>query len=284
MTISATSIFFENEWTNNSDILTKINKKSFRLLVKNRKKVGFSNSITYGEWSQISNIANQILQDPKKSSGGNSMMLELFANFCLSSRSFPYMYHTLASQFYSKNREVASRVLVCLTGHGNQLNMPIPIFHNLAWRYYDGIAYFFTRCANYYNGEEDFIESQVYKLKQAYRIKEVDLIGSSAGGPIGLTFGENIINGKKLVASPPILYNKRCCSLFGKLDFAFLDKTKIIFSSINSLDSEQYKFIERTLPIFWFNNTIVDVAPFFNRHSTLVYAARSGILRNFMKA
>lgn len=284
MTISNTSIFFENEWTNDLKILTDLNKKALCSTEKERKEINFSNSITFDDWVQSSKIANQILQDPKKSRGGNSMMLKLIANFCLPSGSFPCIYHTHESQFYCKNREKISRVLICVTGHWHQLNMPIPIFHNIAWRYYDGIGYFFTRPKNFYNGEEDFIECQVNKLKKTYGIQVVDLIGSSAGGPIGLTFSENTINGKKLIASPSILNNDRCYSLFQKLDFAFLDKTKIIFSSINSIDLEQYEFVKRTLPAFWFNKTIVDVAPFYNKHSTLVYAAQSGILMDFMKA
>lgn len=162
--------------------------------------------------------------------------------------------------------------------------MPIPIFNSIAWQHYDGIAYFFSKSDKYYQGDEDHIRKQIQRLVNTTNCIIVDVVTASAGGPLGMILEGELITGTKLIASPPVLRNEKCTKLLMDKDFSALKNAKILFSSACAWDTRHYSFIKDILPEDLFCNVVHDVSKHYNKHSTLIYAAHSGILTQFMSS
>ena len=255
-------------------VLEPANKKSLKNLPKR----------TLRDWIVYRAVTKRILNERYQANMSPNLILELIGreNFC--KENFPFLYHKPVSQFYSKSNTETKKILVCITGHSQKLNMPIPVFNNLAWKYYDGIAYFYTQSNNFYEGEEDFVKLQIQKLINLTNCSILDVATTSAGGPLGIIIEDDLISGKKLICSPPLLRNKSCAKLLREKDFSTLKNAKILFSSVCSKDSNHYDFIKDILPMDLFEKVVLDVSKNYNLHSTMIYAAHSGILTQFMSS
>lgn len=274
------SLFYNENWTNAYNLPEYNDLVTDQIIQKGFKNFKISTAQSLGEWLLVSRICKLRMLN----SVNNSPMLRLCSQFNLSLESFPLFYRQTIPQFYFKSGKKLLRILLCFTGHYQKLNMPLPLFQNIAWKHYDGIVYFFTNKNNFYIGEELSVSSQIRKLIKLYNIEKIDLVATSGGGPMAMTIEKQIINGQKIIASPPILRVENCAELFRKGDFSFLDKTKIFFASTNSKDSRHFDYIKSIIPPELFNETVHDTCPSYVKHTTLVYAASNCMLDDLMES
>ncbi|MDB4677564.1 hypothetical protein OAE71_00195 [Synechococcus sp. AH-551-A21] len=272
-------LFKGNDWRDAASFSKYINAIKIQESNIFSKNLKLSNARFFNEWK----IVTDIIKIRANARSNDNLMMKLISEYSLSSESFPLLHFLNIPQFYFKGHKKLTKVLFCITGHANQLNMPLPLFHNIAWNHYDGIAYFFTNAKNFYLGEEKILISQMERLTQAYDFGKIDMVASSGGGPVALSIPKQLVNGSKLIASPPILRVDWLIELFRKGNFSFLDETMIIFASKNNLDSRHYDFAKELLPSQLFSKIVIDVFPGYKKHSTLLYCACNGILNKFME-
>lgn len=171
------------------------------------------------------------------------------------------------------------RVLICITGYARQLNMLIPLFHSLCWDAYVRIACFFTKSFDFYYGEEKRFYHELKKSLNYLIFKMwINRYFWWDGGSLGLLLKSELINGRKLIASPPILRSQRFMEVMKKGNFDFLDDANVIFSAFDSSDKMHYDYMKSEIPPPLFSKTVQDVSKEYKKHLTFVYAAHSGML------
>lgn len=279
-----TYIFREDKWSK-IDVQTFENLHPAKI-TKNEENTSTrpSRPITASDWNEYTNFVKERIKMLTSANKTPQMLLKLIEDYEVSAENFPALHARPISQLHIKNNREPKKLLICITGHRRQLNMPIPLFHSKAWNHYDGIAYFFSKSKNFYNGEEDFVESQIMKLVELFRPIKLDLIATSGGGPLGMLLNNRLITGKKLIASPPVLRNDRSVKMIESKDYEPISNAKILFCSTAEEDSNHYQYMKTTLPACKFTEIVLDVSCNYKKHSTLLYALQSGILTDFMKS
>ena len=229
-------------------VLEPANKKSLKNLSRR----------TLRDWIIYATAAKRILAKRYRTNVSPALLLELIGKQTFCKESFPFLHYKPVSQFYSKSNTEIKKILVCITGHLHKLNMPIPVFNNLAWKHYDGIAYFYTQSNNFYEGEEDFVKMQIQNLFDLTNCSIVDVATASAGGPLGIIMEDDLITGKKLICSPPLLRNQRCMSCLERKIFTPKCQNSFFICLPDRL--KHYNFIKDVLPKDQFGKVVLDVS------------------------
>lgn len=191
-----------------------------------------------------------------------------FANF-LSKKNYPlYIKNKLPQVYILDNPK--KNLLICFTGHGNQLNIPIPIFHSLAKDHFNAIAYFFCEEKDFYSSNLDLVNQAVNSLIFLNIWNEINILGTSAGGIPVLMLPKKEIIKKRVCFSPPIKRSPKLVRHIKNYPNDFFLNIKIFFDSCSKNDEKHYYFFKEILPKLVFESVIDNLSKYnLGRHGTL---------------
>jgi hypothetical protein len=197
----------------------------------------------------------------------------------LTVKDFPLHSHRQVDQIYLR-RDLGHEpnILICFTGMAAQLNMPIPCFHSLACRYFDGIAYLFDPHQDLYVSRERQVLSALQDLQQMMPGCRFSALGTSGGGTIALRLPESLGFGRRLSASPPVM---RDPALLARLDAGCLKdigQARIFYAPSNALDRRHFQYLQHTLPSELFDQTVFNLDWASLSHGTLATVMCLGAL------
>jgi pimeloyl-ACP methyl ester carboxylesterase len=169
-------------------------------------------------------------------------------------------------------------LLICFTGRGGGLNMPIPCFHSLAREVFDGVAYFFDEDKDFYVANQAHVEQAVASLLELFPWKRVALLGVSGGGAIALRFPRHPLIKRRLSASPPICRDQQLLSWINHKKFDDFINSRVFFSYGNKLDTRHYRYLKAHLPAELFERSVFNLAWASESHGTLATLMGLGAL------
>jgi hypothetical protein len=224
------------------------------------------------------NKALQLYQNSDASIGSFGMSYLNHAKQ-LSSSDFPNHWSEPEFQAYLP-QEISNNtlLLLCFTGVGQGLNMPIPCFHSIAKHVFDGIVYFFDVQKDYYTANQAQVEQAVARLLELSSWQRVALIGASGGGSITLRFPSHPLVKKRLSASPPICRDQQVLNLIKRRKFENFRKSRIFFAVGNKIDTRHYRHLKSHLPTELFDQSVFNLAWASESHGTLATLLQLGAL------
>ena len=131
--------------------------------------------------------------------------------------------------------------LVCFTGNGQRLNLPMQLFHCLAMDYFDQIFYLRDRGKNFYTQGMPDIFPDFDSLALAVRAEipldcHVAVFGCSSGGHGAALFAEAVGVDRVALFSPPLTY--RGVPSLSKHSRMRAQNVKVFFAGRNALDNK----------------------------------------------
>lgn len=216
---------------------------------------------------------------------GDRLMPYLSHALPLKSESYPALWKQPVNQLYLKLDAPAeqARILVCFTGRAQGLNMPIPCFHATALQFFDGIAYFFDHCRDFYVSMENTIHSALEGIERLLPRSRLALLGASGGGTLVHRLLGSYQIGRRMSASPPIKEDGLLMEQLSQRNLTGFDHSRIFYAARNSIDQPQYETLQGLLPASTFSRTVYNLDWYSRSHGTLATVMELGAFSGQMK-
>lgn len=195
----------------------------------------------------------------------------------LTSAAFPTFWRESCHQAYLPMRP-GGTLLICFAGFAKSLNMPIPCFHSIAEKVFDGIAYFFDERKDFYTTTHQAIENAVAGLMTFAPWHAVALLGVSGGATVPLRFAGHCLITKRLCASPSICRDPHVLNLIDRKELDVFSSSRLFFASKNRMDQRHYEYLKDQLPADVFDWSIYDLSWASPSHGTLATLLQIGQL------
>lgn len=197
----------------------------------------------------------------------------------LTAKDFPLHSHRQVDQIYLK-QDLAREpnILICFTGMAAQLNMPIPCFHSLACRHFDGIAYLFDHYRDFYISRERQVLLALHDLQELMPGCKFSALGTSGGGTIVLRLPESLPFGRRISASPPVMSDPALMAQLGAGRLKDISQARIFFAPSNALDRRNFLHLQHALPREFFNQSVFNLDWASRSHGTLATVMALGAL------
>lgn len=199
----------------------------------------------------------------------------------LSRDQFPTYWRKAVFQAYLPEQAPESAsLLICFTGFAKALNMPLPCFHSIARKAFDGIAYFFDEKNDLYTTDQARLEQAIAGLLKMAPWQRVALIGTSGGGTVTLRFPKHPLIKRRLSASPPVCRDLQLLKFLDQEDFQNFHQSRIFFAHGNEVDTRHYDHLRNKLPADLFERCVFNLAWASSSHGTLATVMQLGDLAN----
>ena len=121
-----------------------------------------------------------------------------------------YLFNSRVPCVFSKIQASERNLLICFSGHNGQFNMPIPIFHSIASKYFTDVMYFNGKSKDFYIGRENEICDAIRKFKSKHSFTKISSIGTSGGAHMPIILTNRKICTSSISCSPALKsYNTR---------------------------------------------------------------------------
>jgi len=191
---------------------------------------------------------------------------------------FPYYYLNKKPQLY-ESKIKNKKLLICFTGHAQQLNISIPEFQTYAFRHFQYVLYLYDNESNFYlNDFRSKVLTPIKKIIEILDINFISTLGTSGGGAAALSMFKYFNIQSCLACSPIIKANNELLESLNNNNYDFFKNSRIFFNSRAIQDVSSYKLLREKLPDLLFNENVFNINFLNSSHATLMILEKIGLL------